>query len=398
MSDRSPTILKDVRDLYRLMGADALQQAPAREWHPPTTSAPAPPTTAGTPPSGGKRKLSYKHCDDIVPLLQSDDLVHQLLIHGDVSVVYGASNAGKSFWALDLAASIANNTSYRGKHRVDGGAVLYVTLEGRRTFANRISALKKTNRLNPAAPLYVVNSTFNLLTPDDCGALVESVIEIVDKSKTPVRLIVIDTLARAMAGGDENSSVDMTSAVRAVDEIKTATAAHVMLIHHPGKNEAKGARGHSSLRAAIDTEIEVSRSDGSLPACAIVTKQRDLPAIAPMLFKLETVTIGINNYGEKVTSCVVQHEFDATLSPIVKKHSRQTKAAPSAEKVLALVPETGTMHKGQLKLKINRDLGVAMREAESVIREMLDSGILFESSVKSPSGQREVHVTRQRPN
>jgi hypothetical protein len=396
MSDRPQMMKMDLRDLYCLKGAEALRNAPLREWHPVTTPAPVPATIAAPPFSGGKKKMSYRHCDELVASLHSDDLVQQLLIHGDVSVVYGASNVGKSFWVLDLATSIANSAPYRGKARVDGGAVVYVTLEGRRSFANRISALKKTNRLNPGAPLYIVNTTFNLLTTEDCDALVETVAEIAGKSKTPVRLIVVDTLARAMAGGDENSSTDMTSAVRAVDEIKTITGAHVMLIHHPGKNEAKGARGHSSLRAAIDTEIEVSKSEGSSLACAIVTKQRDLPAIPPMLFKLDTINIGIDNYGENVTSCVVHHEFDTTLSPMVKRHSGQTKNALCLEKVLALVPETGMMHKAQLKDKIRRDLGATVREAESVIRDMLTEGTLSERSDKSASGQRQIFVTRER--
>lgn len=390
-------IKTDLRDLYRLKGEAALWTAPFREWHPTTTVGPVPPTSAATVPPVGKELLLYRHCDDIAASIQSNALVHRLLIHGDVSVVYGASNVGKSFWVLDLAASIANNAPYRGETRVEGGAVVYVSLEGQRSFANRIAALKMTNRLNPGAPFYIVNTSFNLLTTEDCDALVLTVAEITGKSKTPMRLIVIDTLARAMAGGDENSSADMTSAVRAVDEIKTITGAHVMLIHHPGKNESRGARGHSSLRAAIDTEIEIIKSEGDSLACAIVTKQRDLPAIRPMFFELNTVKIGIDNYGEEVTSCVVRHELDAALFPTVKKPSGQIKSALSREQVLALMPEAGTIHKVDLKDKICRELRTTVREANACIRDMLSSGEFFESKVKADSGQNQLHITRKRP-
>jgi hypothetical protein len=387
----------DLRDLYRSKGAEALRTAPAHEWHPPASTALGQSITSATPTAGGKRKILYRHCDDVEASLQSRDLVHRLLIHGDVSVVYGASNVGKSFWVLDLASSIANGAPFRGKARVDGGAVVYVSLEGRHSFANRISALKITGRLNPGAPLYIVNSTFNLLDAEDCDALIESVKDIVGAAKAPVRMIVIDTLARAIAGGDENSSADMTSAVRAVDEIKNITGAHVMLIHHPGKNEAKGARGHSSLRAAIDTEIEISKSGGSSLACAIVTKQRDLPAIPPMLFELKSVDLGFDNYGGMVTSCVVHHDFDSTLSPAVKKTEGQSQNALLKEQVLELLPETAAVHKAQFLDLVERELGATDRAAKSVIREMVNEDLLFECRVPSKSGQKLLHLTRKPP-
>jgi len=384
----------DLRDLYRLKGAEAIRNAPVREWQPLRSNVLASPITPATPPSIRKKIIPYRHCDDIVPSLQSNALVSKFLIHGDVSVVYGASNVGKSFWALDLAASIVNGAPYRGKARVDGGAVIYISLEGKLSFDNRISALKKTGRLNPGAPLHIVNSTFNLLAVEDCDALVETVKEITSAIATPVRMIVIDTLARAMAGGDENSSADMTSAVRAVDEIKNITGAHVMLIHHPGKNEAKGARGHSSLRAAIDTEIEIVRREGDSLACAIVTKQRDLPAIQPMLFRLESVHLGTDNYGEDVTSCVVHHDSDSTISTIVKVHAGQPKNEQFREQVLALVAETGTIQKAQLEDKIRLELGMTVRAAKSLIREMLSTGVFFECRVPSAAGQKQIHITR----
>ena len=386
----------DLRDLYRLKGAEALRTAPMHEWNPPALTAFAQPITSATPTAGDKRKILYRHCDDIEASLHSRDLVHRLLLHGDVSVVYGASNVGKSFWVLDLAASIANGEAFRGKARVDGGAVVYVSLEGRHSFANRISALKITGRLNPGAPLYIVNSTFNLLDAEDCDALIESVKDIVGAAKTPVRLIVIDTLARAIAGGDENSSADMTSAVRAVDEIKNVTGAHVMLIHHPGKNEAKGARGHSSLRAAIDTEIEISKSEGTSLACAIVTKQRDLPDIPPMLFELKSVDLGFDNHGGMVTSCIVHHDFDSKLSAILKRKKGKTQDEQLREQVMLLVPETGTIHKNQLEHEICNKLNATVREAKFVIREMLSEGLLIDCQVRSARGQNTTHIRRQK--
>jgi len=392
MSDRADDKIKDVRDFYRLKGAAALREAPSRVWHPPSTTVPS--QAEAPPASGGKRILPYKHFNDLEPQLQSGDLVHNLLTHGDVSVVYGASNVGKSFWVLDLAAHVANNVPYRGESRVQGGIVVYVTLEGGRAFSNRIEALKIKAKLNPGGHLYVINSAFALLDGEDCNALLNAVNEITDKWPIPVCLIVIDTLGRAMAGGDENSSVEMTKVIRAVDGIKTKTGAHVMLVHHAGKNEARGARGHSSLRAAIDTEIEIHIPDGSALTCVEVRKQRDLPVIAAMQFKLETVILNTNNYGENVTSCVVQHDLNAVLAPAGRKCKSKAKAGPSHEQVLELVPEGRTIQKAQLKDDIQRKLPTTARNADSLIRDLLSSGVLTVTRVRSSAGQNQVHVTR----
>jgi len=75
---------------------------------------------------------------------------------------------------------------------------------------------------------------------------------------TPIGLIIIDTLSRVMAGGNENSPEDMGALVRNIDRLRAETGAATILVHHSGKELARGARGHSLLRAAADTEIEMT--------------------------------------------------------------------------------------------------------------------------------------------
>ena len=77
-----------------------------------------------------------------------------------------------------------------------------------------------------------------------------------------------------------------------------------MGIHHSGKDETRGARGWSGLRAAIDTEIEVR--DAGAVKTATVLKQRDLPKGAQFNFTLQQVVLGQNERGKDVTSCVVK--------------------------------------------------------------------------------------------
>jgi hypothetical protein len=88
----------------------------------------------------------------------------------------------------------------------------------------------------------------------------------------PPALIVLDTLARCLAGADENSAQDVGRAVAAIDRIRAATGATVLLIHHTGKN-GDAERGSSALRGAADTMLAVSNDDGLIRVeCA---KQKD---------------------------------------------------------------------------------------------------------------------------
>ena len=106
-----------------------------------------------------------------------------------------------------------------------------------------------------------------------------------------------------MAGGDENGPTDMTAFIANLDSLRDATGSHIMIVHHSGKDTAKGARGHSSLRAATDTEIELE-VDGSIRT-ATATKQRDLEPKDPIVFHLKVHELGRDEDGDAVTTCTI---------------------------------------------------------------------------------------------
>jgi AAA domain len=103
-------------------------------------------------------------------------------------------------------------------------------------------------------------------------------------------LIAIDTLSRALAGGDENGSRDMGQFVINCDQMRQQTGAHVCVLHHLGKDESRGARGHSLLKAALDTEITVSTT--GRVGFMEVTKQRDYPHGEIFGFASKSVDLG----------------------------------------------------------------------------------------------------------
>lgn len=294
---------------------------------------------ADAPTNGRKLGFPIFRADSLGGHHEATDFVENLLTDGGASVVYGPSNVGKSFWILDLAAHVATGRTWRDDVEVDQGAVVYVALEGSTGIQNRKEALMREGRLPEGAPLFLCFSPVSLLERGHAEMLARSVKEAASLSKLPCKLVVLDTMARAMAGGNENAGEDMTAAVASIDAIRAATGAHVAVIHHTGKDEAKGARGHSSLRAAVDTELEIFRPEGEHISTVRVTKQRDLECREPMPFSLRKVVLGTNRRRKEITSCVVKHE-DEMMAADRKKPGRPK--GTEDVKILALLPQPST--------------------------------------------------------
>lgn len=247
--------------------------------------------------------------DRIMPVVDAKDFVQGVLVEGGAAVVYGDSNTGKTFWVTDLALHVATGTAWNGR-RVDQGGVIYCALEGGNGFRNRVAAWRRANpRPDGTTPFAAIPASLNLLDPDeDTPRLIATVQAAADQMGQPVKLIVVDTLSRAMAGGNENAPDDMGALVRSMDAIRAATGACVLFIHHSGKDAAKGARGHSLLRAAMDTEIEIRADEATGSRTASVVKQRELTKGAAFGFRLDVQILGRNQHGEDVTSCTVAPE------------------------------------------------------------------------------------------
>lgn len=239
---------------------------------------------------------------DSAPVLQSSYLIKGWLGRSQMSVIYGPSNVGKSFFCLDMAFAVATNTPWNDC-RVRGGPVLYLATEGGAAFRNRIYALKQSRGIDDA-PLYVRPSPIDLLRAEvDLPALTQ-LIEEIKSQAGDLSLIVVDTLSRAMAGGNENGPEDMTRFIGNLDVLRDLTGAHIMVVHHSGKDTAAGARGHSSLRAASDSEIELEVS-GSI-RLAKTTKQRDMEPKPPVAFTLEVHELGDDEDGDPVTTATIK--------------------------------------------------------------------------------------------
>lgn len=242
-----------------------------------------------------------------------EQLVKRLLVAGSLFVVIGESNSGKTFWVLDLALATAAGLEWRGR-QTRKGLVIYIAGEGAASVRARVAAYRVAHpEISGGLPFAIIPQSVDLLNPEAVGSLIETIRAAESECGEKCAVVIVDTFARAMAGGDENSAKDVGFAVASADRIREAIGCCVGIVHHTGKDASKGARGSSALRAAVDTEILIEGQHG--PRTATVTKQRDLETGDPMPFELVPVTIGTDpDNGQDITSCTVKHT-DAEAQP-----------------------------------------------------------------------------------
>jgi hypothetical protein len=214
-----------------------------------------------------------------------------------LAAIYGPSGSGKSFLVLDALGAIASGREWFG-HRTRQCAVAYVALEGEAGVAQRVQAYATMHGQVPAA-LRFVAAPFALMDLGDVHALADAI----RSAGGADGIVAIDTLNRAAPGADENDSRDMGALIAGAKNLQAALGGLVLLVHHTGKDSTRGLRGHSSLHAALDAAISVTR-DGERREWT-VAKSKDGRDGATHSFKLEAVELGTDSDGEAVSSAVI---------------------------------------------------------------------------------------------
>lgn len=268
----------DVNDYALEFGADALAALLDR------TKAPAKP----------QPRFKLLNSADLHALPPLYWRVRGVLPAAGVAALYGPSASGKSFLGFDMAATIAAGRRWFDC-RVEAAPVVYAALEGEAGFRLRVAAWEAHQGRKLPEHLHMLLQPFKLTDAQDVQDLAAVV---------PAGAVVfIDTLNRAAPTADENSSKDMGEILEAVKRLQAITGGLVVLVHHTGKDSTKGLRGHSSLFAALDAAVEVAR-DGDRREWR-VAKSKDGQDGDTRPFKLQVETLGTDEHGDLITSCVV---------------------------------------------------------------------------------------------
>lgn len=230
-------------------------------------------------------------------------VVKNLIAKDDVGCIVGAPGVGKSVLAPALAYAVAQRRDVHGK-RVRQGSVFYVAAEDEHGMRGRIAALKAEH--GDADDFVLVGGVTDLLSEDvqgkrsrDFRALRKAV-----KERRP-SLIVVDTLAMAFPGLEENSAEGMGKVVAVAREL-TRWGAAVLLVHHDTKDGQQGLpRGHSLLNGALDLSVHLSKTKGGFVRGRL-TKNRNGPVDLEMAFQVKGVPIGTDEDGDPVTAALCE--------------------------------------------------------------------------------------------
>src|SRR3546814_904336 len=128
-----------------------------------------------------------------------------------VTGLIGASGACKSFVAGHLACSVGTNTPWFGQG-VTQGAVFYLAGEGRSQIVRRFNGWAQYHGVSlEGAPIFLADRLPPLHDRLTAAEVIETIKRIADElffnsGGIDPSLIVVDTVARALAGADENSA------------------------------------------------------------------------------------------------------------------------------------------------------------------------------------------------
>lgn len=250
-----------------------------------------------------RKIVNFTRADQIV-VRPTQWLIDGWLVRDTLAGLVAPSGACKSFLAIDWACRVATGVPFFGRE-VHNGAVFYLAGEGITGLRKRIAAWEKASGVPIAgAPLFIADG-LPFLCDDLAGELVANEIESVaeqvffDSGCEPA-LIVIDTLARAMAGANENSSEDMGAFVRAKDLLRQRWGATVLSVHHTGhdKEAQDRGRGSSAYKAALDSEFVIKPGDPEFTVKA--TKCKDWAAPPTLNLRRVIVEIQLTQDGGEV--------------------------------------------------------------------------------------------------
>lgn len=317
-------------------------------------------TTEPPPKSNGsggahKKKAERRYTlftvDDLAAQPYAPDRVKNVLPRDGNAAVYGAWGSAKSFTVLHLAFALSDGLDFFG-HKVEPCDVLYISLEGSGGLTKRVKAYRKKYGESAGARIRFITAPFALLS-GDTDTLIATILE----AGIGGGVVIIDTLAAATPGMQENDAEGMGRAISAASLIREKVGGLVILVHHSGKDPSKGMRGNSNLPGALDAIIETSR-DGNSRSWSLY-KARDEKDGIKHDFSLEVVELGSDEDGEPITSCVVvPHDQQPGSRKPVKLSGGAKLAMQALQEILPevgeVMPGTSTIPAGVRAVKIDQ--------------------------------------------
>lgn len=250
-------------------------------------------------------------------VLSEEFIMHPIYHANEVTLISADPKAGKTLVSQTLAMHIAAGLDFDDTLTVsERRPVLYFALESQSAIRRRLMAWRKYH--DPAGDKYIDETTFPFYTVEESLNLLDETarINLVEQIKAAdlwwqergekeIGVIVIDTLTKAMPGGDQNSVEDTSAVFDVIAKIKDAgIRAAVVIIHHNTKN-GNSPRGSGNIQAEPDTLLTLSKNPDTEQLELRILMARSIDDDKVFCFDIVTESLGISTQGYEITAPVL---------------------------------------------------------------------------------------------
>jgi len=270
-------------------------------------------------------------------ILDQRYIMYPLFAERETVLMAAEPKAGKTAISLKLAMNVALGENLgngpNGFAITEPRPVLYFTLEGARAVEMRVAA-ERGRRKDAGSEwpdrrsdrLFIVDRPQNLLADAAqiafCAKVIAHDRKCSEAFGTSLGLIFIDTLTKAMPGGDQNSVEDTSQLFKITDILREhGVTATIVFIHHLSKQGE--VRGSTNIEAEVDvvTSVEKTKTPGIVSL--IIRRARSIDESVSYRFKLTSYYLGETVQGHKLSAPVVDmlttEETNVVTGPLAKE-------------------------------------------------------------------------------
>jgi len=225
---------------------------------------------------------------DIAKLAPTEWVLRYRIPKRGLTALYAPPKGGKTLIATELAMCAALGEAFFGEEFRTPLVVLYVAAERPSDVRDRIEAACRKRGIPMPERLHLFareKGPVQVLSAKHLNALKALV------ASLKPDLIIFDTFAKMTLGLEENNSAAMGDAVEAFAEVVREAGQHCagVIVHHAGKDLAKGLRGSTALLGAVDAVWKVEPEGKSLKLSIEAINAGPIPE--PCYFSISTVPL-----------------------------------------------------------------------------------------------------------
>lgn len=230
----------------------------------------------------------WRGADIALAAQDSEHVLKNRLVAGEVTACYGPPKSGKTFVAIRCAFAAALDLEFWGQEfSLQGAPVVYIAAEREKQVARRSLAMMSSLGLASMPENLILMGSehpLRLTSPLRQEEFFQKIAEL-----NPA-LVIFDTYAR-LFDNNEDSSRDATDNISVLEQIVRASARPCagLVIHHTGKDSSRGMRGSSAILASVTTAWGVSSKCGQV--CLSLEDANDFDSCPPQHFEIQSFEI-----------------------------------------------------------------------------------------------------------